>query len=85
MGEIRIPDALAAEIEAIPEDKSAFATEAIAEKLTELKLEKSKAMRKLLSSVFKRMTRDSKLADKDCLRFGREVNEAVAKRYGLVE
>ena len=82
---LKIPDELEKEIEELPADKSKFALEAIEERLVELKLEKSKAFRKLLLSVFKRMTENSKLSDEDCLRLGREVNEKLAKRYGLVK
>ena len=57
----------------------------IEERLAELKLEKSKAFRKLLLSVFNRMSENSKLSDEDCLRLGREVNEKLARRYGLVK
>ena len=82
---IKIPEELEKEIEELAVDKSKFALEAIEERLAELKLEKSKAFRKLLLSVFNRMTENSKLSDEDCLRSGREVNEELAKRYGLVK
>ena len=82
---LKIPDELEKEIEKLSADKSKFALEAIEERLTELKLEKSKAFRKLLLSVFNRMTENSKLSDEDCLRLGRAVNEELAKRYGLVK
>ena len=82
---LTIPDELEKEIEKLSADKSKFALEAIEERLTELKLEKSKAFRKLLLSVFNRMTENSKLSDEDCLRLGRAVNEELAKRYGLVK
>ena len=82
---IRIPDELEREIEELAVDKSKFALEAIKERLAELKLEKSKAFRKLLLTVFNRMTENSKLSDEDCLRLGREVNEELAKRYGLIK
>jgi len=82
---IRIPDELEREIEELAADKSKFALEAIKERLAELKLEKSKAFRKLLLTVFNRMTGNSKLSDEDCLRLGREVNEELAKRYGLIK
>ncbi|MEA2033634.1 MAG: hypothetical protein U9N41_08645 [Euryarchaeota archaeon] len=82
---LRIPEELEKEIEELSVDKSKFALEAMEERLAELKLEKSKAFRKLLLSVFNRMTENSKLSDEDCLRLGREVNEELAKRYGLVK
>ena len=82
---IKIPDELEREIEELAADKSKFALEAIKERLAELKLEKSKAFRKLLLTVFNRMTENSKLSDEDCLRLGREVNEELAKRYGLIK
>ena len=82
---IKIPNELEKELEKLPEDKSKFALEAIEEKLTELRLEKSKAFRKLLLSVFNRMTAKSKLSDEDCLRLGREVNEELAKKFGLAK
>ncbi len=82
---VKIPEELAKEIEELAADKSKFALEAIEERLAELRLEKSKAFRKLLLSVFNRMTENSKLSDEDCLRLGREVNEELAKRYGLVK
>ena len=87
MGEmvVKIPEKLEKEIEELAADKSKFALEAIEERLAELKLERSKAFRKLLLSVFNRMTENSKLSDEDCLRLGREVNEGLAKRYGLVK
>ncbi|MBC8520902.1 MAG: hypothetical protein ISS94_02100 [Candidatus Syntrophoarchaeum sp.] len=82
---VKIPEKLEKEIEELAADKSKFALEAIEERLAELKLEKSKAFRKLLLSVFNRMTENSKLSDEDCLRLGREVNEELAKRYSLVK
>ncbi|HID20551.1 MAG TPA: hypothetical protein EYP28_06420 [Methanophagales archaeon] len=82
---LKISEELEEEIEKLPADKSKFALEAIEERLTELKLERSKAFRKLLLSVFNRMTENSKLSDEDCLRLGREVNEDLARRYGLVK
>ena len=82
---VKIPEELEKEIEELSVDKSKFALEAMEERLAELKLEKSKAFRKLLLSVFNRMTENSKLSDEDCLRLGREVNEELAKRYGLVK
>ena len=82
---LTIPDELEKEIEKLSADKSKFVLEAIEERLTELKLEKSKAFRKLLLSVFNRMTENSKLSDEDCLRLGRAVNEELTKRYGLVK
>ncbi len=82
---VKIPEKLEKEIEELAVDKSKFALEAIEERLAELKLEKSKAFRKLLLSVFNRMTENSKLSDEDCLRLGREVNEELAKRYSLVK
>lgn len=82
---VKIPEKLEKEIEELAADKSKFALEAIEERLDELKLEKSKAFRKLLLSVFNRMTENSKLSDEDCLRLGREVNEELAKRYSLVK
>ncbi|MCK4736765.1 MAG: hypothetical protein KAT65_30195 [Methanophagales archaeon] len=82
---LRIPEELEKEIEELAADTSKFALEAIEERLAELKLERSKAFRKLLLSVFNRMTENSKLSDEDCLRLGREVNEELAKRYGLVK
>ena len=48
---IKIPEELEKEIEELAVDKSKFALEAIEERLAELKLEKSKAFRKLLLSV----------------------------------
>ena len=82
---VKIPEKLEKEIEELTADKSKFALEAIEERLAELKLEKSKAFRKLLLSVFNRMTENSKLSDEDCLRLGRAVNEDLARRYGLVK
>ncbi|MGB2726898.1 MAG: hypothetical protein WBD09_00275 [Halobacteriota archaeon] len=82
---VKIPEKLEKAIEELAADKSKFALEAIEERLDELKLEKSKAFRKLLLSVFNRMTENSKLSDEDCLRLGREVNEELAKRYSLVK
>jgi len=82
---IEIPDELEKEIENLQEDKSKFVLEAIGERLSEIKLDRSKAFRKLLLSVFNRMTASSTLADEDCLRLGREVNEELAKKYGLVK
>ncbi|MCK4735520.1 MAG: hypothetical protein KAT65_23910 [Methanophagales archaeon] len=82
---VKIPEELEKEIEELSVDKSKFALEAMEERLAELKLEKSKAFRKLLLSVFNRMTENSKLSDEDCLRLGRDVNEELAKRYGLVK
>ena len=32
-----------------------------------------------------RITENSKLSDEDCLKLGREVNEKLARRYGLVK
>lgn len=78
---VKIPEELEKEIEAIPEDKSKFVLEAIEERLSEIKLERSKAFRKLLLSVFNRMTASSTLSDEDCLRLGREVNKELAKKY----
>ncbi len=75
---VEVPDELEKEL---PADKSAFVREAIEEQLTKSKLEKSKAFRKLLLAVFDRMSKSSTLSDEDCLRLGREVNEAVSKRY----
>ena len=87
MGEVvvKIPEELEKEIEELAADKSKFALEAIEERLAELRLERSKAFRKLLLSVFNRMTENSKLSDEDCLRLGRAVNEDLARRYGLVK
>jgi hypothetical protein len=82
---LEIPKELEKEIEELPVDKSKFALEAIEERLAELKLERSKAFRKLLLSVFNRMVENSKLSDEDCLRLGREVNEEVARKYGLIK
>jgi hypothetical protein len=82
---VKIPEELEKEIEELSVDKSKFALEAMEERLAELKLEKSKAFRKLLLSVFNRMTENSKLSDEDCLRLGRDVNEELAKRYGLIK
>ena len=82
---IKIPDELEREMEGLPEDKSMFVLEAIEEKLSEKKLERSRAFRKLLLSVFNRMTSNSKLTDEDCLRLGREVNEELARKYWLVK
>ena len=82
---VKIPEELEKEIEELSVDKSKFALEAMEERLAELRLERSKAFRKLLLSVFNRMTESSKLSDEDCLRLGREVNEELAKRYGLVK
>ena len=48
-----------------------------------LRLEKSKAFRKLLLSVFNRIAENSKLSDEDCLRLGRAVNDDLARRYGI--
>ena len=83
MGTISIPKELESEIEALSEDKSKFIRSAIEEKLAEIKIERSKAFRKLLFSVFNRMTEKSTLSDKDCLRLGREVNRALAKKYEI--
>lgn len=80
---VKIPNELEAEFEGLAVDKSRFVIEAIEERLSEIRLERSKAFRKLLLSVFNRMTENSKLSDEDCLRLGREVNEAVSKRYEL--
>ena len=82
---IKIPEELEREMEGLPEDKSMFVLEAIEEKLSEKKLERSRAFRKLLLSVFNRMTSNSKLTDEDCLRLGREVNEELAKKYSLIK
>ena len=82
---LKIPDELEKELEGLPENKSKFALEAIEERLTEIKLERSKAFRKLLLSVFNRMAENSTLSDKECLRLGLAVNESVAKKYGLVK
>ncbi len=83
---VKIPEELEKEIEELAADKSKFASlEAIEERLAELRLERSKAFRKLLLSVFNRMTENSKLSDEDCLRLGRAVNEDLARRYGLVK
>lgn len=82
---IEIPDKIEKDIETLAEDKSKFVLEAIEERLSELKLDRSKAFRKLLLSVFNRMTANSALSDEDCLRLGREVNEELAKKYGLVK
>lgn len=82
---LKIPDELEKEIKELPEDRSKFVLEAVEEKLSELRLERSKAFRKLLLSVFNRMTANSALSDKDCLRLGREVNDALSRRYGLVK
>lgn len=82
---VKIPEELEKEIEELSVDKSKFALEAMEERLAELKLERSKAFRKLLLSVFNRMTENSKLSDEDCLSLGREVNEELARRYGLVK
>jgi len=68
---IKIPDELEREMEELAADKSKFALEAIKERLAELKLERVKAFRKLLLTVFNRMTENSKLSDEDCLRLGR--------------
>ena len=78
---IEIPDELEKEIENLQEDKSKFVLEALGVRLSELKLDRSKAFRKLLRSVFDRMTANSLLSDDDCLRLGREVNEELAKKY----
>lgn len=75
---IEVPDEMEREL---PADKSAFVKEAIEEQLAKSKLERSKAFRKLLLAVFDRMTKSSTLSDEDCLRLGREVNEAVSKRH----
>jgi len=80
-----VPDEVEKEIEELAADKSQFALEAIEERLAKLKLERSKAFRKSQLSVFNRMTENSKLSDEDCLRLGREVNEELARRYGLVK
>lgn len=87
MGEVvvRIPDELEKEIRELPIDSSRFVTEAVEERLSEIRLERSKAFRKLMLSVFDRMTENSKLTDEDCLRLGRKVNEAVARKYGLIK
>lgn len=78
---IKIPDDLEKEVREFPLEK--FVVQAVEEKLAEMRLERSKAFRKLLVEVFNRMTENSKLSDEDCLKLGREVNEALAKRYGL--
>jgi len=80
---VEIPEKIEREIGKFPVDKSRFVAEAIEEKLSEIRLERSKAFKKLLLSVFNRMTKNSTLSDEDCLRLGREVNKEVAKGYGL--
>lgn len=80
---VEIPEELEAEFEGLAIDKSRFVIEAIEERLSEIRLERSRAFRKLLFSVFNRMTENSKLSDEDCLRLGREANEAISKRYEL--
>lgn len=85
MSEVNVPEDLKREIKELPADPSKFAIEAMEEKLAELRLERSKAFKKLLLEVFNRMTEDSELSDEDCLRLGRKVNEEVARKYGLVE
>lgn len=82
---VEVPKELEIELGELPVDKSAFVVQAIEERLAEIRLERSKAFRMLLLSVFNRMTEDSKLADEDCLRLGREVNEEVAAKCGLVK
>jgi len=76
---VNVPEYLEREIESLQVDKSAFVIGAIEERLSELKLERSKAFRKLMFKVFNRMTEDSKLSDEDCLRLGREVNMKYQK------
>jgi len=78
---VNVPEYMEREIESLHVDKSAFVVGAIEERLSELKLERSKAFRKLMLKVFNRMTEDSKLSDEDCLRLGREVNNEVSKKY----
>lgn len=82
---IKIPKELEERIKELPTDVSQFVIEAIEERLAEKRLKHSTSFRKLLLQVFERMTEESRLSDKDCLRLGREVNEKVAKRYGLIE
>ena len=82
---IDLPTKLEGEIKDLPADRSKFILEAVEEKLAEIRLEKSKAFRKLLSKIFDRMTENSKLSDEDCLRLGREVNKVVATKYGLIK
>ena len=80
---LKIPDELEREMRKLPVDMSIFVMEAIEERLAEIRLERSKAFRRLLLSVFNRMTENSRLSDEDCLRLGREVNEEVARKFGL--
>lgn len=82
---VEIPEELKRELKAVPVDESVFITQAIEERLAEIRLERSKAFRRLLADVFNRMAENSKLSDEDCLRLGREVNESVARRYGLIK
>lgn len=80
---VNVPKELERELRELPVDKSRFVTEALEERLSEIRLERSKAFRRLLLSVFNRMAENSELSDEDCLRLGREVNEEVSKEYGL--
>ena len=82
---IEIPKELEEEIRKLPVDRSRFVVEALEERLSEIRLERSKAFRRLLLSVFNRMAENSRLSDEDCIRLGRKVNEEVARKYGLIE
>ncbi|MBI2584211.1 MAG: hypothetical protein HYW25_06070 [Candidatus Aenigmarchaeota archaeon] len=82
---VEIPEELEKEIRGLPEDVSKFVREAVEERLAESRLERSKDFRKLLLSVFNRMTENSKLTEEDALELGRKVNESVARKYGLVK
>ena len=69
---LAVPDELMAVMKKHKEIKwSEVAREALAEKADELKL-----MDQILSK--------SKLTDKDAIEIGRKINEAVAKRHGLL-
>jgi len=80
---VNVQKELEGELRELPVDISRFVTEALEERLSKIRLERSKAFRRLLLNVFDRMAKDSKLSDDDCLRLGREVNEEVAREYGL--
>jgi hypothetical protein len=81
----KVPSRLRRGIREVSADESSFIEEAVEEKLSAVKLERSKAFRKLLVSVFSRMTGNSKLSDEDCIRLGREVNGELARKYGLTK
>ena len=66
----KVPSRLRRDIQEVSADTSSFIEEAVEEKLSAARLERSKAFRRLLVSVFKRMTESSELSDVDCIRLG---------------